>query len=148
MTGASHRASNPDATPSASGPTSYLREPSPFRRWLGARTLAHADGHSHLVADLPPEAYNLDGAIQGGIVSAFADLAMAVALRSALPPTRNITTIELKINFVAPAKSPLEATADLVHLGKRTAVLESRVSREGKLVAVVLGTFRISGERA
>ncbi len=110
--------------------------------------LAHDAGHAHLAADLPPEAYNLDGAIQGGIVSARADLAMATALRSVLPLSRAITTVEMKINFVAPARSPLEATADLVHLGKRTAVLESRVSREGDLVAVALGTFRISGERA
>ncbi len=87
--------------------------------------------------------------VHGGVIFALADTAMSMALISVLPPGTRFSTIEAKINYIAPVVTgELFAEGILVHRGRTMAVMESTVYNhkdEGKvLVARVLGTFHIS----
>jgi uncharacterized protein (TIGR00369 family) len=73
------------------------------------------------------------------------DSAVGLALCTFLQPRESITTIELKVNFVAPAKlGLLKAKGRIIHKGSRIAVGESEVKdQHRKLIAKGLVTYMI-----
>ncbi len=89
----------------------------------------------------------LNGSIHGGAVMAFADSVGAAVTFVNLPPdAKGTATIESKTNFIGGAKAgtTVTATAMPVHIGRRTHVLQTRItSPDGKLVAVVTQTQMI-----
>lgn len=81
--------------------------------------------------------------IHGGTVMAFADTLGATGAYLNLPEGASTTTIESKTNFIAPAKAGTVVTAESlpVHIGKRSSVWQTRITRDdGKLVAIVIQT--------
>ena len=87
--------------------------------------------------------------VHGGVIFTLADTAMSMALISVLPSGTRFSTIEAKINYIAPVVSgELSAEGIIVHRGRSTAVMESTVynhkGEEKVMVARVLGTFHIS----
>ena len=74
-----------------------------------------------------------------------ADYAFYRAVKPLLKPGEATTTIELKINFLAPAeRGELTATAKIISPGRRVVVGEMEVKdQEGKLIAQGLGTYLI-----
>ncbi len=87
--------------------------------------------------------------VHGGVIFALADTAMSMALISVLPAGTRFSTIEAKINYIAPVVTgELSAEGIIVHRGRSTAVTESTVynlkGEEKVMVARVLGTFHIS----
>lgn len=84
-------------------------------------------------------------AAHGGSISALMDATMGVcALSQVLSENKVVSTIEMKISFVAPAMlgSVLIATADIVKNGQRILFVEGKiVNEEGRLVATGTGTF-------
>lgn len=88
---------------------------------------------------------NQNGFVHGGIISSIADSAAAVALLSNIDTGKNISTIELKINFLRPAKiNTLLADAKIIHKGSRIAVVDIEIKNiEEQLIAKCLATFMI-----
>lgn len=81
--------------------------------------------------------------IHGGTIMAFADTLGATGAYLNLPEGAATTTIESKTNFIAPAREGTTVTAESLplHIGKRSSVWQTRITREdGKLVAVVTQT--------
>ncbi len=80
--------------------------------------------------------------LHGGAVMAFADTLGAAATVLNLPPGAWTTTIESKTNFVAPAPvgTTVQGECVPVHRGRRTMVWQTRVTSEGRLVALVTQT--------
>ena len=74
-----------------------------------------------------------------------ADYAFYRAVRPLLKPGEGATTIELKINFLAPAeKGELTATANIISQGRRVIVGEMEVKdQDGRLIAQGLGTYLV-----
>ena len=90
--------------------------------------------------------------VHGGVIFTLADTAMSMSLLSVLPANTRFSTIEAKINYIAPVvKGELVAEAAIVHRGRSTAVMEASVYNhkgdENVLAARVLGTFHISSSR-
>ena len=86
--------------------------------------------------------------VHGGVVFTLADTAMSMAVLSVYPPGSRVSTIEAKINFLAPTRAgDLLAEATIVHQGRSTSVVEATVFNivegERKAVARMLGTFTI-----
>jgi uncharacterized protein (TIGR00369 family) len=80
--------------------------------------------------------------IHGGAITALCDSAVAFALATMIGEGENMLTIELKINFTAPADTDIIAEAKIIHKGDYTAVGEVEVTDEnGKLVAKSLVTY-------
>ena len=78
-------------------------------------------------------------------MAALADYAFFRAVKPLLKPAQDTTTIEIKINFLAPAeKGELTATANIVSAGSRVMVGEMEVKdQNGKLIAQGLGTYLV-----
>ncbi|WP_131740156.1 PaaI family thioesterase [Actinomadura roseirufa] len=79
------------------------------------------------------------GIVHGGILSTLLDSAMGCAVHTSLPEGTGYTTLELKVNFVRPVAldaGPLRCEGTVLHLGRRVATADGRVTNaDGKLVA-------------
>ena len=85
------------------------------------------------------------GVVQGGIIVTLADYAFFRAVRSVLDPGQGAVTVELKLNFIAPAREgELTATARIVSGGRRIIVGDMEVTDHRQtLIARGLGTYLI-----
>jgi uncharacterized protein (TIGR00369 family) len=115
-------------------------------RLLGMRPEAYGDGRCSFSLTVGPDHTNPYGAVHGGVVAALVDQAMGGAVHSRLEPGERCTTIEIKINYLAPVTAgELRADASLIQRSRRIGVLEARVHVDGgTLVAHATGTFYIS----
>lgn len=84
-------------------------------------------------------------AAHGGSISALMDATMGVcALASVLESNRVVSTLEMKISFVAPAllDDRLTGKATILKKGKRILFVDGRITNQNdKIVAVASGTF-------
>lgn len=87
------------------------------------------------------------GAAHGGALTSLIDSVVGLALCTMLTSDDIITTIELKVNFIAPARlGVLKAEGGIVHKGSRIAVGDADVKdRNGKLIAKGIVTYMILG---
>lgn len=136
------------ATDPPSVPDGYAHE-SPFAKLLDMRVPDPDDGSSTVTMPINPSHLQQAGRVQGGIVVALADYAFYRAVRPLLKPGEASTTIELKINFLAPAeRGELIATARIIDSGhrpgRRVMVGEMEVKdQDGRLIAQGLGTYLV-----
>lgn len=96
-----------------------------------------------------PDLANLNGPLHGGITAALMDAAMGSAVQSTIEFGIPFSTLELKVNFIRSVPVTgvvLTATADTIHVGRRTAITECCVhDDEGRLVAHGTSTYMILG---
>ena len=92
-----------------------------------------------------PEFANPIGAVQGGFLAAMLDDTLGPALQSTLEPDQFAPTLELKVNFIAPAKpAALIADGRVVARGGSIAFLAGELRTEdGTLIATATATARI-----
>ena len=85
------------------------------------------------------------GFVQGGIIVTLADFAFHRAVASLSETGQAAVTVELKLNFISPAKDgELIATANIVSQGRRLIVGEMDVKGEDDiLIARGLGTYML-----
>jgi len=88
---------------------------------------------------------NPQGNIQGGFVAAMLDDTLGPALATMLAPDEFCPTIELKVNFLRPARpGVLIGEGRVVHRGGSIAFLEGKLSSSsGEVVATATSTARI-----
>ena len=79
------------------------------------------------------------GAVHGGFAATLLDSCMGCAVHTALPEATGYTTAELKVNYtraILPRTGRLVATGSVIHVGRRMATAEGRLTGEdGKLYA-------------
>ncbi|NPV89979.1 MAG: PaaI family thioesterase [Firmicutes bacterium] len=88
---------------------------------------------------------NTQGISHGGLAAALVDTVMGLAVFTL---NRRVVTLEMNLNYVAPARvgATLTAEARVVHRGSNTAVSEAEVHDDrGELVVKSRGTFFIIG---
>ena len=107
------------------------------------------DGRSRFELTVRPEHMNPHGVVHGGVIYTLVDYAMGGALTSRLAPGERCATLEIKINYLAPAtEGRLAAEARVVERTTRIGVLDARVHAEGeRLIALATGTFFIQSPR-
>src|SRR6266571_1160639 len=79
--------------------------PTPVTRHLGIRMTAAEPGH--LTAELPldPDIHaNLNGTVHGGVLATLADTTLSCAFGTTLEDGEEVATLELKINYLRPAR--------------------------------------------
>jgi len=91
------------------------------------------------------EFLNPMGNVQGGFLAAMLDDTLGPALVATLPPDHFAPTIELKVNFIRPAKPGiLIGTGRVVSRGGTIAFLSGELSTQsGELIASATATARI-----
>ncbi|KAF1078478.1 PaaI family thioesterase [Methanogenium sp. MK-MG] len=119
---------------------SYLEEISlrgqdanPFFRMMGIDIISYAEGQAVLSMDVRPDMMNGDGWLQGGVYTALADEAMALALFTVLKENEITATIS-------------ETTSFYRGVQDGTIVAEGTVIRKGRRVAFTRGVVRRPGE--
>ena len=117
----------------------------PFARLLGIRVLESDQGKGRSAMEVREHHLQTAGVVQGGLVVTLADHAIYLAVRSLLAPGEASVTVELKVNFIAPAKDgELIAEARVVSRGNRILVGHVDVTNHlGELVATGIGTYMV-----
>lgn len=93
--------------------------------------------------------YNPSGVVHGGLAATLFDSSLGCAVQSMLPPAHVAPTLQLQINYIRPITietGKLQCSGEIIHLGKRSATAEGRLTDSGgKLYAHATGTFIITG---
>jgi len=120
-------------------------DPPPAAALLGWTALMIEPGHVRVQYTAREEFYNPHGCVQGGFLAAMLDDAMGPAGFTLLGAEEFAPTLEMKVNFVRPARAgTLIAEGRVVHKGRRTLFLEGTLADEdGDLIATATATAAI-----
>lgn len=122
-----------------------LVEESPFVAHCGLVLETLDEGRCELKLPLEAAHANAYGNLHGGVVATLADTVSGVAAWTLAAPGERVSTLELKVNFVAGVQTmegELRAVGAVIHRGRTTAVVEADVEdAEGRRIARSLGTF-------
>jgi uncharacterized protein (TIGR00369 family) len=118
---------------------------SPFWAYLGMKEQVMEHGSAEVRLDVFPDLLQRRGIVHGGVIATLIDASIGSAVRSTLGEDGATSTIELKTNYLRPAKGAyLIAKASLYHRGGTTAVGKSEVFDDaGNLIAVGTATFML-----
>lgn len=115
----------------------------PFPRLMGVEIVEATKEKVRARLRVRPDLCTAANILHGGAIMAFADTVGAIGAWLNLPDGALTTTIESKTNFIGAARegSTVHAETSPFHVGKRSSVWQTKISREdGKLVAVVTQT--------
>jgi uncharacterized protein (TIGR00369 family) len=118
-----------------------------FTRAIGVRILFADEGHVHMALDRRSDLLQFNGHFHGGVIATLADHAAGAAVTTALPAGQIAVTIDLHVNFLAPAMGEtLIAKAKAVQIGSTICVahvdLTTAIDGAEHACAVALVTLR------
>ena len=100
----------------------------PFFCLMGIEIISIEPGTAELKMQVRPDMHNGAGWLQGGILAAIADEAMALALYSLLSGTEGIATISESTSFIQGVQDGyIVAKARVIRKGRRVAFAEGEV---------------------
>ena len=112
--------------------------------WLGIRPVDMGPGTMKAIVPLRPELLTPFGNLHGGVLAALCDHVLGTVCYPVIPRGAWAATTEFKLNYLAPVTGgDLEATATIVALSKRTAVVRIEVVNDGRLVCAAQGTVLV-----
>lgn len=122
----------------------------PFADHFDLEVVSAEGGRATLRFPHKREHTQYQGAVQGGVVVAYADASMAVAIASIIPEGRDFVTTDLSVQFLRPITGGTAvARGEVLHLGARlirgSAVVETE---DGAVVARCIATFMIVDPRS
>lgn len=111
--------------------------------FIGIEPVELKEGYAQFRMPVRPEYLQGAGKMQGGLIVALADEAIAHAMVTTLAPNEGLTTIELKSNFLAAVSSgELIATASVFKKGSSLVIGDCLVTDDkGKNICRVSATF-------
>ena len=115
----------------------------PFPTLMGVEVVSAEKDAVHAKLVVRPDLCTAGNIMHGGAIMAFADTLGAIGTVLNIPREAGTTTIESKTNFLSAARegTTVHAEATPIHVGKKTCVFQTRITREdGKLVAIVTQT--------
>jgi uncharacterized protein (TIGR00369 family) len=115
----------------------------PFPTLMGVEVISATKDAVRASLMVRPDLCTAGNIMHGGAIMAFADTLGAIGTVLNIPREAGTTTIESKTNFLSAARegTTVHAEATPIHVGKKTCVFQTRITREdGKLVAIVTQT--------
>jgi uncharacterized protein (TIGR00369 family) len=117
---------------------------SPINAALGIQTEDLPDGRVRLSLETGPDHVNEVGLVHGGVAALLLDGAMGRCVGRTLEPGQGCATVQLSVQFLAPAEGRIAAVARVVRRGRTTAFMEGECTRaDGTVVARAHGTWVI-----
>jgi uncharacterized protein (TIGR00369 family) len=115
-------------------------------RTAGARIDSVSEGLCRIAAPIGSGMRQQHGAAHAGLTFALGDTAAGYAALTVMPEGREVMTVEMKINLMAPAVGDrLVATGEVVRAGRRLVVVRAEVVAERDegpvTVAILQGTM-------
>ena len=119
-----------------------------FAHAAGVEVVSAEAGKVTLSLDRKPELLQFNGYFHGGVVSGLADHAAGAAATTALPAGKIAVTVDLHVNFLAPASgASLVARARAIQVGGTICVVAVELETEGRAgpqtCAVATVTLRV-----
>ena len=119
-----------------------------FLEYIGGELMDLGDGYAQLAFEIRPHHTQHLGVVHGGAIATLADHCGWYAVISQLDKEFTSVTIELKINYLKPAKGEiLTAEAKVVNRTKRTAFTTIEIFAKDTLVAFATATYSIIDEK-
>jgi uncharacterized protein (TIGR00369 family) len=123
---------------------------------VGTRVVSAVPGEVHLALDRRPDLLQFSGFFHGGVIAGLADHAAGGAVTTALPSGRIAVTVDLHVNFLAPADGDaIVAKAKAVQVGGTICVasvevvtVAGGVERRCALATVTLRAVEMPGRPA
>jgi uncharacterized protein (TIGR00369 family) len=113
--------------------------PPAIAKTLDFTLLEVSEGHAVFEGHPSAAHYNPLGTVHGGYAATLLDSALGCAVHAALPAGQTYTTLEIKVSYVramTATTGPVRAEATVIHVGKRVATAEARLTdASGKLYA-------------
>ena len=132
----------PDRGRASAPPSASLH--SPINAALGIRTEDLPDGRVRLSLETGENHLNEIGLVHGGVSALLLDGAMGRCVGRTLAPGQSCATVQLSVQYLAPAEGRIAAVARVVRRGRTTAFMEAECTRDdGTLVARAHGTWVI-----
>ena len=121
----------------------------PFMEFIGIEPVKIKDGYARFRMPVRPEYLQGAGKMQGGLMVALADEAIAHAMVTTLNPWEGLTTIELKSNFLAAVSSgEVTATASVFKRGRSLIIGDCLITDDrGRDICRVSATFLLLQEK-
>jgi len=118
-----------------------------FLEYIGGELMDLGDGYAQLAFEIRPHHTQHLGVVHGGAIATLADHCGWYAVISQLERGFTSVTIELKINYLKPAKGEiLTAEAKVVNRTRRTAFTTIEIFAKDTLVAFATATYSIIDE--
>ena len=105
--------------------------PPPLMRALDFDGVSFGDGHAAFRLTPREFHYNPLGSVHGGVFATMVDSACGCAVHTMLPAGVFYTSLDLSVKFLRPVTvdtGPITAEGTVVHLGRRTALAEARIT--------------------
>jgi len=120
----------------------------PFERHLGMEILEAEEGRARLTMPFLAELAQGGGLMHGGALVALADTAVAMAIKSLLPPRTHFVTVSMESRFLRPVRQGVvTARASVEFRGERTLRGEAIVyDDEEKQAMEFASVFKIPGD--
>ncbi|HEX9022845.1 MAG TPA: PaaI family thioesterase [Geobacteraceae bacterium] len=117
----------------------------PFEEYLGMRVDEACDGRAVLTMPFKVKLAQGKGLMHGGAVTALADTAVAMAIKSLLPEDSHFATVALELKFHAPVRGgTVRAEARVTERDERNIKGEAEVFDEnGVKVATFTSHFKV-----
>jgi len=116
----------------------------PFVEHLRFRLLEQGEGRARVAFDPGPEHMNIWSAIHGGGVMTLLDVALSSACRGLDASCTGATTVEMKVNFIGPARGAVIAEGRAQRAGRSLIFAEGELcDHAGAVVAKATGTFKL-----
>jgi uncharacterized protein (TIGR00369 family) len=127
----------------------WMKTRNPFWSLLGMELMEIKKGWAKVRLPFNDKLTNAVGLVHGGAIFSPADSAVGMALIGLIGRDENISTLEMKINYLKPVReSAIIAEAKIVHKGTQTAIGDVEVRDENNaLIAKGLATYMIVKKR-
>ena len=113
--------------------------------YLGIRMVDVGPGWATAEVEARDELVHRFGVLHGGVVATLVDQVLGSAVYPVAPPGTWPATLEFKLNYLAPVRSGVvRATARIVGMSARTAVVQVEVTNGDRTVATALGTISLN----
>lgn len=119
----------------------------PFEEYLGMKIETAAEGRAVLTMPFKVKLAQGAGLMHGGAVTALADTAVAMAIKSIVPEGTDFVTVEMGLKFLAPVREGVaRAEARTTPLSERKIVGEADVFCQGVKVAEFRALFIVKSK--
>jgi uncharacterized protein (TIGR00369 family) len=113
--------------------------------YLGIKLARFEAGLMEASMAVRPELLNPFGSMHGGVMAGLVDHCLGCVLYPLMQRGQWAATTEFKLNYLSAVRGgTLEATATVLSMTKRTAVVRVEVANEGRLACVAQGTVLIT----
>ena len=123
----------------------WMKTRNPFWALLGMELVDVKKGWAKIRLPFDEKLTNAIGLVHGGAIFSSADSAVGMALVGMIARHENISTLEMKINYLKPFKGEeIFAEAKIIHKGTQTAIGDVEVRDDKKsLIAKGIATYAI-----